>query len=209
MIAGSEATDWSAEEAKRGSPVLGFLGDIMRGNIHLPGSAVTLWTILVSLFCTLTLGLVCVLAIHGIHVHHGEADVAKVPSAASSIPLVAGSRVGEGASRSQSARPADGIPSPFFPLAQLTRTAECRWTDAASSHEVGASFVAGQGIHLASGAIELVFDVGVRAIVQGPARMDLIAPGKVFLHAGKMSSEIISPRPEASKCRRPKARSST
>ncbi len=43
------------------------------------------------------------------------------------------------------------------------------------------------------GPSRLVFDLGVRAVVQGPARLDLVAPGKVFLHTGKMSAEILKP----------------
>ena len=53
------------------SPVLGFLGGILRGDIHLPGSGATLWMVLALLSCTLTLGLACVLAIHGVNVQPG------------------------------------------------------------------------------------------------------------------------------------------
>ncbi|MGO9114361.1 MAG: LamG-like jellyroll fold domain-containing protein [Thermoguttaceae bacterium] len=203
-VAGSGATDWSAEEPREVSPVLGFLGDIMRGNIHLPGSAPTPWSILALLSCTLALALVCVFVIHGSHVNHLEADLAKVPSVASSIPPARGSRVGDDTASPQSARPPDGTTIRPSSFARLTRTAECRWADAASAHELGTCFAAGQEIRLASGAIELVFDLGVRAVVQGPARLDLVAPGKVFLHVGKMSSEITKPEARGFEVQTPK-----
>lgn len=79
------------------------------------------------------------------------------------------------------------------PVARLTRSAEACWGGAARSPEAGSAFAVGQRIILSSGAIELVFDVGVRAVVQAPADMDLVARGKVFLRAGKVSVEIMKP----------------
>ncbi len=70
--------------------------------------------------------------------------------------------------------------------------------------ELGTAFAAGQKISLCSGAIELVFDVGVRAVVQGPAKLDLVAPGKVFLRAGKISAEIIKPEARGFEVETPK-----
>ena len=49
-----------------------------------------------------------------------------------------------------------------------------------------------------------VFDLGVRAVVQGPAKLDLVAPGKVFLRAGKISAEILKPEARGFEVETPK-----
>jgi hypothetical protein len=175
--------DSAVEEPRRVSPALAFLGDIRVGNLHLPVSPTTFWMLLAMLLGSLSLVLVCVLATRGV----GKPDIAKVPFTS---PADSGEHrevVGTDAGKGRGVK--------AVAVARLTRTAECHWGGEVSPPELGASLVAGQKIDLSSGAFELVFDVGVRSVIQGPARLDLVAPGRVLLHTGKMTSEIL--RPEA------------
>jgi hypothetical protein len=62
----------------------------------------------------------------------------------------------------------------------------------------------GSELRIASGIVELKFDIGVRAVVQGPARLDLLTPTKVFLYAGKMTSEVLRLEARGFEVRTPK-----
>ncbi len=161
------------------SPVLGFLGDLGRQAWGFASDHTAFFSVLAALI--LVAGLVA------ITVHKGR-DEGRNPDGTSEVAV----------HQSEISNP-DRVPSGWFPapapVARLTGTAECNWGQAVAAPELGTAFAAGQKISFSSGAIELVFDVGVRAVVQGPAHLDLVAPGRVFLHAGKMSSEIM--RPEA------------
>jgi hypothetical protein len=89
----------------------------------------------------------------------------------------------------------DDRPSSLSPstVARLSRVVDCRWADDRDAPRPGDTFGPGRELHVAAGVIELDFAVGVRSVVQGPARLDLLTPTKVFLYEGKISSEILKP----------------
>ena len=160
------------------SPVLGFLGDLGGQGWGYVSDHTTLFSMLAAL--VLVAGLVAMTVRKGrdegrnpdteVADHKSEISNPDSPLASRRSPLPAAS-----------------------PVARLTRAVDGCWGHSVPVPELGSTFAAGQKISLCSGAIELVFDVGVRAVVQGPAQMDLLAPGKVFLHAGKISAEIVKP----------------
>ncbi len=162
------------------SPVLGFLGDLGGQGWGYVSDHTTLFSMLAAL--VLVAGLVAMTVRKGrdegrnpdteVADHKSEISNPDSPLASRRSPLPAAS-----------------------PVARLTRAVNGCWGHSVPVPELGSTFATGQKISLCSGAIELVFDVGVRAVVQGPARLDLVAPGKVFLHEGKISAEIT--RPEA------------
>ena len=82
---------------------------------------------------------------------------------------------------------------PSAPIARLARAVDCRWADLSNAPHPNDVLRSGSELRLASGIVELNFDIGVRAVLQGPARLDLLTPAKVFLYAGKMTSEVLKP----------------
>ncbi len=176
LPATSDSTGSAPLNVPPSSPVLGFLGDIGRQGCGFVADHTTFFSMLAAL--VLVAGLVAMTVPkgrdEGRNPHTGF-EVADHKSEISNpnSPLPGGYPLG-------------GSPL-SVPIARLTRTVNCNWGVATAPPEMGTTFAAGQKISLYSGAIELVFNVGVRTVVQGPATLDLVAPGKVFLHAGKMS----------------------
>jgi hypothetical protein len=194
-----------------GSPALGFLADLTH-----PGGSFTptLWTLLVLVSgVVLTLALVIALVVRGIRVHVDGPEMAGSGPGAGTRQSEAERRASPSAAASQGGAPAAlrvGGPADFAQpassslprregraddsrVARLTRVTDCRWGDVRNPPRRGDVLGTGRELRIASGAIELDFDVGVRAVVRGPARLDLLTPTKVFLYAGKMTAEILKP----------------
>ena len=157
------------------SPILGFLGDVGRQGWGFVFDQATLFSLLAVLVAAAALAIA--------FAWKGQVASRK-PDAGSEIadrqPEI--SNLKPEISNLKSLLPAPAV-------ARLTRVVDGCWGQSAPVPELGSAFGTGQKISLCSGAIELVFDVGVRTVVQGPAKLDLVAPGKVFLHAGKISAE--------------------
>ena len=90
------------------------------------------------------------------------------------------------------------------PIARLACAVDCRWADIANTLRPDDVLRSGSELRLASGIVELDFEIGVRAVIQGPARLDLLTPAKVFLYAGKMTSEVLKPEARGFEVRTPK-----
>ena len=193
LPATSDSTGSAPLNVPPSSPVLGFLGDIGRQGCGFVADHTTFFSMLAAL--VLVAGLVAMTVPkgrdEGRNPHTGF-EVADHKSEISNpnSPLPGGYPLG-------------GSPL-SVPIARLTRTVDCNWGVATAPPEMGTTFAAGQKISLYSGAIELVFNVGVRTVVQGPATLDLVAPGKVFLHAGKIGSEVINPAAHGFEIQTPK-----
>lgn len=65
------------------------------------------------------------------------------------------------------------------------------WSDAGERLATGHHLAAGREVRLASGAASLEFSVGVKAVLQGPARLKLVADKLVQLPCGKLTAKII------------------
>jgi hypothetical protein len=174
------------------SPVLGFLGDL--GDVGRQG-----WGFVSGHATFFSLLAAVVLVAAGIAVWSSSS----------------GRRNRDGGSeladrQSEISNPDSSLPAPRSPLpaaapvARLTRTVDSRWDRAAPPPELGTAFAAGEKISLGSGVVELEFDVGVRAVVQGPAKLDLVAADKVYLRAGKISAEILKPEARGFEVQTPK-----
>jgi hypothetical protein len=78
-------------------------------------------------------------------------------------------------------------------VAELSRLAEARWTDAHCSLAPGEKLRAGQILRLAAGVAEIRFNVGVRLVVQAPAVLEIESAKSARLERGKLSAEITTP----------------
>ncbi len=97
------------------------------------------------------------------------------------------------------------VPAPNA-VAQLTRVAHCRWSDAGEYYQPGDRLAAGQLLDLAAGVVELRFDAGVKVILQGPARADLTSAMAMRLQSGKMTAEILRPEARGFQVQTPKGK---
>jgi anti-sigma factor RsiW len=92
-------------------------------------------------------------------------------------------------------------------VAVLRNGAGAQWVAAAP--ELGAPLFSGR-LQLARGVVEIEFGDGALAVLEGPAEIDLLAPGEAFLHTGQVvvrmpgdgfgletpTARIVSPRAE-------------
>jgi hypothetical protein len=200
----------SAAAAKGRSPVLGFLGNLMGGEGWPNVSRFSGYMFAALTAIALMLSVAVVLLVGGPFFRPGSQEIAKSPPggmsgqpADTSSPLSAtwGQRQGPAPALPRASSPVvDSSPQ----VARLTRSVDCCWSDPTSAPRRGESFGPGRELQIESGVIELQFGVGVRAVVQGPARLDLLGPTKVFLYAGKMTSEILKPEARGFEVRTPK-----
>ncbi len=81
-------------------------------------------------------------------------------------------------------------PRPLLPapVAQLVRTAGCRWADQESEHADRLSV--GQSLHLASGVAEIQFDIGVKVVLQAPASFLIQSAKSARLDRGKLTASV-------------------
>jgi hypothetical protein len=158
------------------SPILGFLGDIIHGNfhlpgtLHLPGGPTTFWALIALLSCASTLVLVCVLAFSGgggRRVTGGALRVAEAPTSSHEPPATN---------------------HPY--VARLARTANCHWASDAPAPAVGESLASIRKLSLKSGLAEIAFNTGASIIVEGPATLELTTDNSARLSAGKLTALV-------------------
>ncbi len=163
------------------SPVLGFLG----GVTDLSGSFTpTFWTLLVMVSgIALTLSLVIVLVVRGIHVQVDVPDGGR--------QFADDNRANVEKSRDTQVAVAPGPASPS-PVARLAR-ADGRWTSSKASIRLGSGLWTGQKLDLASGEAEIVFQTGAVAVLRGPAKLEIDSPNSVRLVIGCLSVRADTP----------------
>jgi hypothetical protein len=75
-------------------------------------------------------------------------------------------------------------------VASLSRTLDCRWADDADAPREGAQFRVGQTLNVANGLVELVFACGAKAILEGPAVLELQSEKAGALRSGRMTANV-------------------
>ena len=164
------------------SPVLGFLGDVGKQGWGLVSSP----TIFFSLVALLVLGTAVALW----RAEAGRRPGAGVSQIAANPPIPQGERQGKD---TNSPRPGHHVPTVVgegvnVTVAQLVRTAGCRWADQDSEH--GDRLSIGRSLHLASGVAEIQFDVGVKVVLQGPAAFRVESAKSARLDRGKLTAAV-------------------
>jgi hypothetical protein len=87
--------------------------------------------------------------------------------------------------------PVAELAGPF--VARLTLADGCRWLDGQDSPEPGDALAVGRSLHLASGVVEITYDIGARIILQAPAAFIVESSKSARLEMGKLTAEITSP----------------
>lgn len=75
-------------------------------------------------------------------------------------------------------------------VASLVRTSDCRWSENAEAPLVGAQLRVGQTLDVAAGLIEIAFACGAKAIIEGPAILELHSDKGGALRMGKMTADV-------------------
>lgn len=75
-------------------------------------------------------------------------------------------------------------------IASLVRTSDCRWSNDADAPLEGAQFRVGQTLDIAAGLVEIAFACGAKAILEGPAILELRSAKGGALHVGRMTADV-------------------
>ncbi len=85
-----------------------------------------------------------------------------------------------------------GIRSGVAPgyVALLTRTCDCRWGENADAPPEGSQLRVGQTLNVAAGLVEIAFACGAKAILEGPAVLELQSGKSGSLRVGRMTADV-------------------
>ncbi len=75
-------------------------------------------------------------------------------------------------------------------VALLLRTCDCRWAENSKAPKEGAQFKVGQTLNLAAGLVEIAFGCGAKAILEGPAVLELESSKSGSLRIGKLTANV-------------------
>ena len=81
-------------------------------------------------------------------------------------------------------------------VAVISGAVDCRWADASTAIEPGATVSAGRRFVLASGLLQIWYDSRVEVILQGPAIYEADSPNGGFLSLGRLTARV-EKRPDA------------
>jgi hypothetical protein len=189
--------------------VLGFLRGVMQLSAETPAGTALGWLAMASIGIgiSMTIFFCIVLAFHGGGVKvQGDA------------PQVAGG-TGQGAGREEerenvrqvegetrdfssshaltfsrsSSLPGSGGPASCATVARLVHTADSHWVIGSHSPHVGDDLEPGRNLKLISGLAEIMFQSGVRAVLQGPAKLEVQSKTAARLLQGKLTVTVIDP----------------
>jgi hypothetical protein len=74
-------------------------------------------------------------------------------------------------------------------VAVVTRVVDARWETTGSPAEEGAALPAGR-LRLAAGWVQIEFVSGASVILEGPADLEILSPGRAFCHRGKLRAHV-------------------
>jgi hypothetical protein len=75
-------------------------------------------------------------------------------------------------------------------VALLTRTSDCRWAENAEAPPEGTQFKVGQTLNVAAGLVEIAFACGAKAVLEGPAVLELQSEKSGSLKLGKLRADV-------------------
>lgn len=75
-------------------------------------------------------------------------------------------------------------------VARLMRTQDCQWADDAEAPRDGTLLKVGQRLNVAAGLAEIAFACGAKAILEGPAVLELQSEKSSHLRTGRMTADV-------------------
>lgn len=79
-------------------------------------------------------------------------------------------------------------------VGQITGLDGCQWVEGSSRAAFYDRVAIGQTFHLEAGLLEITYDTGFRAILQGPVRYEVTSANGGFLSAGRLTGTATTPR---------------
>jgi hypothetical protein len=191
------------------SPVLGFLSGLFHAGHETPVANALMWLVMAILSCgmVLTIFFCIVLVFRGVGVNvHVDATAPQVAGRNSDGESGTGrnsdgesGRWGDGETNGLSPSPHPPIsPSPRpsvseSTVARLINAYDCRWSIGSHSPRVGDDLEPGRKLDLLSGFAEVMYQSGVRALLEGPATMEIDSQKSALLRVGKLTVRVEDP----------------
>ena len=144
-----------------GSPILGFLGEaFQQGKDFFSRSLVFSF-----LFAIAVPGIVCIALLLYVTIQDNKysASVAVAPITSLAPPV---------------------------PVAMVTQTYKCKWSDDNENVSTGFMLTPGQRLQLIEGLAEITFTDGATALIEGPVTFNAITAAQGFLHSGSLVVQV-------------------
>jgi hypothetical protein len=171
------------------SPVLGFLGNLTQLGRSL---SLALFTLLFLISATaITIAVVLIVTICGIRLHVDGPGVAG-RNGNGEVGRAGDGEMGRDLSPHLPIAPSRH-PSSLSTVARLINTSEARWAIGSHSPRLGDDLEPGRELVLLSGLAEVMFESGVRALLQGPATMEIGSQKSACLRQGKLTVTVVDP----------------
>jgi hypothetical protein len=186
------------------SPVLGFLNGLLHVGNESPVASALTWLVMV-VACSgvaLTLFFCISLIFHGPGVKPNGAASEVVGTKEPPRGRIPQGRELAAAREGQIARVDVPIPHPSSSIspssssatvARLIHSAEARWVIGSHSPHLGDDLEPGRKLEMLSGLAEVMFQSGVRVIVEGPATMEIGSRTSTLLQRGKLAVRVEDP----------------
>ena len=75
-------------------------------------------------------------------------------------------------------------------VASLLSASDCRWTDDSTALPIGAQLHVGQTLDITAGLVEIAFTCGAKAIIEGPAVLELKSEKSGTLLLGRITADV-------------------
>jgi hypothetical protein len=89
--------------------------------------------------------------------------------------------------------PSSVMSPPSATVARLVRAFDCHWAIGSHSPRTGDDLEPGRRLVLNSGLAEILFQNGVRAVLQGPAALEVSSKSSTLLERGRLTVAVIDP----------------
>jgi hypothetical protein len=172
------------------APSFRVLGGLLHVDAESPAIAALMWLVLALLGAGVVMTVIFCITL----AFRGAGSNVRVDA-----PQVAETRTGTG--RVGNGEMGEAILLPISPsphrsestVARLINAAECRWAVGSHSPHVGDDLEPGRKLELLSGLAEIMFESGVRCVLQGPATMEVASRTGAVLRRGKLTIKVEDP----------------
>jgi hypothetical protein len=158
----------------------------------------------VTLLTVAAMILILTFLLKGTHpgaIPEGADDDEQVAGEASQSPEAVRNRAaGEQATSPTRVKPSDryaanrgSVPPSMTPpkyIARLIRTCDCQWAENADAPRDGAPLMVGQTLCVSAGLAEIAFACGAKAILEGPAELQLQSEKSSSLRTGRLTADV-------------------
>jgi hypothetical protein len=190
-------TDRSRSNRAIPSPVLGFLNGLLRIGAEASPTNALMWLVM-AIVCSgmvLTVFFCSVLMFHGlvVHVHLDPAETAQQSLAQQGMDRGSPRPSGVESQQDSAGRRSPVALGSSAAVARLIRADDCHWAIGSHSPHLGDDLEPGRKLVLLSGLAEVMFQSGVRGVLEGPANLEISTRKGALLRQGKLTVRVEDP----------------